>query len=48
MNTQVAVYTESKTTFEQLTVAAEGTEFVLHLNPDWNLYKENHFIICSR
>ena len=47
MNTQVAVYTESKSTFEQLSNAATSTSFVMHLNPDWNQYKENHFIICD-
>jgi sigma-B regulation protein RsbU (phosphoserine phosphatase) len=47
MNTQVAVYTESKSTFEQLSVAATSTDFVMHLNPEWDQYKENHFIICD-
>lgn len=47
MNKEVAVYTESKSIFEQLALAAKSTDFQLHLNPEWEAYKENHFIICD-
>lgn len=47
MNTHVAVYTESKAVFEQLKLASNTTNFILSLNPDWEEYKENHFIICD-
>lgn len=47
MNTQVAVYTESESIFDQLTIASKSTDFSLHLNPAWDEYKENHFIVCD-
>jgi sigma-B regulation protein RsbU (phosphoserine phosphatase) len=47
MNNKVAVYTESKSTFDQLLAVSNTTEFTLLLNPDWNEFKENHFIICD-
>lgn len=47
MNNHVAVYTESKSIFDQLALASDATELILHLNPDWNEYKENHLIICD-
>lgn len=47
MNSQVAVYTESKSTFEQLSEASKSTNFTFHLNPEWEQYKTNHFIICD-
>lgn len=45
MNTHVAVYTESKSIFEQLSTASNSTNFILHLNPSWDEYKEDHFLI---
>lgn len=45
MNTHVAVYTESKSLFEQLNAASNSTNFILHLNPEWDDFKNDHFII---
>lgn len=47
MNTQVAVYTESKSIFDQLTKASQETSFQLELNPSWDQSKEKQFIICD-
>lgn len=47
MNTHVAVYTESKSMFEQLKAASDTTNFILHMNPDWEEIKDNHFLICD-
>lgn len=47
MNAHIAVYTESKSIFEQLSAASDKTNFILHLNPEWDEYKENHFVICD-
>ncbi|MBA2405919.1 MAG: hypothetical protein H0V66_14175 [Bdellovibrionales bacterium] len=47
MNTHVAVYTESKSVFEQLKLASNTTNFILELNPNWEEFKDNHFIICD-
>lgn len=47
MNAHVAVYTQSKSMFEQLHNAANSTHFILHLNPAWDEFKENHLIVCD-
>ncbi len=47
MNTHVAVYTESKSLFDQLAKASQETSFQLELNPKWDQGKENQFIICD-
>jgi sigma-B regulation protein RsbU (phosphoserine phosphatase) len=47
MNTKVAVYTESKSIFDQLTKASQETSFELELNPKWDKSKEDQFIICD-
>ncbi len=47
MNNHVAVYTESDSIFEQLKVALDSSELILHLNPTWDDYKEEHLVISD-
>lgn len=47
MNTHVAVYAKDAKIFEGLKAAAESSNFIIHDSPDYNEYKENHFIICD-
>lgn len=47
MNHQVAVYTESKTLFEQLKEAAESTTIMMDLNPEWNDEIKKGLVVCD-
>lgn len=47
MNTHVAVYAKDAKIFEGLKAAAESSNFIIHDSPDYNEYKEEHFIICD-
>ncbi len=47
MNDNVAVFVKSKTVFDELKKEAEKRDFTLHLNPDPEKYKEDHFVICD-
>ena len=47
MNAHVAVYTKEPAIFDPLKTTFQKSNFILHLNPELNDYKENHFIICD-
>src|SRR5690606_23393302 len=42
-----AVYVKDPKIFEELKIAADSTNFILHENPDFADYKEGHFIVCD-
>jgi sigma-B regulation protein RsbU (phosphoserine phosphatase) len=47
MNHHVAVYTESKTLFDQLKEAAESTTIMMDLNPEWNDEVKKGLVVCD-
>lgn len=47
MNAHVAVYTKDPNIFEAIKTSASKTNFIVHENPSFAEYKENHFIICD-
>jgi sigma-B regulation protein RsbU (phosphoserine phosphatase) len=47
MNHHVAVYTESKTLFDQLKEAAESTTIMMDLNPEWNDEIKKGLVVCD-
>lgn len=47
MNTHIAVFTKTKKIFDDLKAAADTTNFIVHENPDFSEYKEDHFVICD-
>jgi len=47
MNAHVAVYTKDPSIFETVKAAAANTNFIVHENPAFTEYKEDHFIVCD-
>lgn len=47
MNNHVAVFTESKSIFDQLKEAASNTTIIMDLNPVWNNETKNNLVVCD-
>jgi phosphoserine phosphatase RsbU/P len=47
MNTHVAVYAKDPKIVVGLKTATKSSNFIIHNSPDFNEYKEDHFIICD-
>lgn len=47
MNAHVGVYATDEKIFEAIKQAAQDTIFLIHDNPDFAEYKEDHFVICD-
>lgn len=47
MNHHVAVYTESKSLFDQLKEASESTTIMMDLNPEWNDEIKKGLVVCD-
>lgn len=47
MNAHIAVYASDPKVFESIKDAAQSTYFIVHENPDFSEYKENHFVVCD-
>ena len=47
MNSHIAVYTESKTIYEQLKEAASTTTLIMDLNPTWDESTKDSLVVCD-
>jgi sigma-B regulation protein RsbU (phosphoserine phosphatase) len=47
MNTHVGVYAKDGRIFEQLKLAAQVSNFIIHEAPSFADYKEDHFVVCD-
>lgn len=47
MNAHVAVYSRDPKVFDSIKAAAENTNFIIHDNPDFAEFRNDHFVVCD-